>query len=1341
MTLSFDHLPSGDVENDGWTFISSDATRIWQVIRDFDDNCYIICPSYRGGVAVRFPIDVGDLPEGAIIDSITVFIRMKTNLGSGPRRVTVNVRSRQNRGRFNTRTLFATDTFQTYEVGTYTHDPLGHRWTIHRLNFLELRIFSRNDVFDSIRISQLYAKVNYHTRPRVHINSPSGTVNTPSPVISWQYEQDEGEPQERARIRLFTASQVETPTFNPRNEPPVFETVVDGEDNVITLPTALNSNDYYTYIRVRSQFGARSQWEGRKFTVVAPTPAVPGDDNAGIAGTPGVGRPSVVPDSFTSSAFIKMRDASNLLSVQQADFEIASDPLEYVGANATLARTVAESYSAGGIASMSLTAVAAGDMEASSTRIEIVENAPLCTRVQVKADSTARKMDLRLKFYDADHALISESTATILAANSTTTWTEIVHNAISPAGARTAEVVIGVYAPALGEVHYVDHVGLMYGTDSAWSDGGHLSRNILTSHLATGDDPVSQVNTWVSDNAATTVAQVATSGTGSHGSKMIQLSYAQPATSISHRATGSVFTTPTSGVNYTLNKPTGTAENDLLVAFVTSNEHGTINPPAGWTAVNTASVDDPDGDIALWVLKKTADASEPASWTDGEVDTTSTRRTAVVVAYTGAANADDQFIADSISTSESGELVHQTAVVNNTDPNAWRISAFAASDNASAGAFTANEDPPQQGGEISYIGPSNHWKNESQGSSYRINKPDNVQQDDLLIATVACGSDITGTSFNVPTGWTLVRNITQPTPSTTWNGLAVFVLKKTAGASEPNHWAGTFNEDVRPVLTQCVAYRGADAASVQFIDEGGADRADSYSINTVTVSNDDSNAWRVCSFAALTPHGDSFPGRFVSENRQRNDNTTSRSGLSDVTVSMWDSDGPVSTGNHSRHAETNGTNTYAIVAWIALIKPLALTPAPGANETERVDNNNGSANPWISTAVYDSGAPISTGSTSVYGTFNGGSGNLADSMASWIGIIRPATASEGGVVAARPEDPIEISNVDPEVLRLCDNKLTFVASFLGSTVGVPMLKLGFYTANQLITEVTAQGESFNETSWTKTWAEFAIPDGTTRIEPILGAYSRVAGDTVSFDRVGVQFGGLEVNENGNVVEPTWRNGTSRAEAPIWSIPEFSYSDDDGTGYGPYRLLQAQKVNPPFYGPRSGELNYVDHTIVPLHNRRYQVQTVSFGLNGDKFASGFGPESDEAAFSGLNWWLKDLRNLDLNMQLKVKTEPTSVGTTNTASVYQPLGAKYPVVVSEGYKADSVELTFVMKRDEHADLKKLLDSRRTLLLQTDIDHSWWVRAMGDLEAETQLTSKRSEDPLRFVKVSFVEVEPLE
>lgn len=1345
MSHSFLLLPDGDVSNDGWELVGASVTRIWEALSYLDgDDCYIRCPSYRGGASVKFPLDCDDLPEGAIIDSVTVFIRMRTVAGSGSRSVVVNVLSSDRPSRYTTRKLRATSDWTTHEVGTYTRDPRGKKWDVHRLNHLRLRVWSGNNLFDAIRISQLYCQVNYHTRPEVTVTAPSGTIYTPSPTIEWQYTQDEADPQAKADYRIFLGSQVEVSTFHPDVDPPVYSGTVEGEEYSVLVPTSLNADNYYAYVRAWSVDGAKSQWASKAFAIQGPSPGVPGDDNAGVSGTPGIGVPGVVPDSYTSSAVISMRDSSNLLSVQQADFEIPADPLEWLGTNCTVSRDTVTTPFGDGVGSLKMVASTAANMTAYTTWIEVAESTPVTARAQVKAAVTGRTVNLNVKFYDAEFSALA-GTLTTAGTDTSDTYTEIVVTGDTPSDTRYAVVEVEVVSPASSEQHNIDHVGLMYGTNTAWSDGGHASRNLLTSHEATGDDPEpSSGVTWQAGNIASSYSRVTTSGTGAHGLKSHQMEYLGVSGSIAFRATGSVFTSPTSGTNFTLNKPSGTAENDLMIAFVTSNEHGTITPPSGWTTVNTASVDDGSTDIALWILKRTATSSEPSTWTDGAVDVSSTRRTAVVVAYSGAAHADDQFVAENVRTDSSGALVHKTATVNNTDPNAWRISAFAVSDNASGAAYSANEDPPQQTGSISYVGKASYWRTNYNTTSYTINKPSGVQQGDLMIAQLGLSGDIT--TITPPTGWTLVRRIHRR--YTSWsNGdehsgdLTMAILARTAGASEPNSWNGTHSDRGQPKITNCVAYRGADDVSNQFIDEDDSSRSDYYRITTDTVTNTDSKAWRVCAFGATTPYGDRFG--YSSESRARNRDTTSLSGYPDVTISQWDSNGPVSTGNHSRTAELDGYETYAIASWIGLIRPLPATAAPGADETERVDNDNGSSSPWITTAVYDTNGVTDLGDQAVYGTLVPGSGTEAHSVASWIGLIKPADSIEAGTVAARLVDMVDIAEVDPQVFDLCGNRITFMSSFLGSTSGTPTLTLGFYRANQLISTVVAEGESFNTTDWVKSWATFDLPEGTTRILPTVGATGREIGDTVMFDRVGLMFGDPDDTESDSSLAsiPVWRNGTARHEHPVWSVPTFEYADDDGTGYGEWQTLKGQKAYPPKFDEYDGKLTYVDHTIVPLHNRKYRVATLSYGLDGDTFASGFGPESDEASFTALNWWLKDIADLDSNMLLKVKAEPMQVGTTNTAVVFQALGSKYPLVITEGYKADSVELTLIMNREEHAALKTMIDNGRTLLLQSDIDHSWWVRAVGDLDVETQLTAKRTENPIRFVTVTFVEVEPEE
>ncbi|GHG09678.1 hypothetical protein [Streptomyces hydrogenans] len=1350
MAQSFTLLPSGDIENDGWALVGSNVTEVWEVIGTLIDDCYVRSPQYRGSATVSFPIDSEDLPAGAIIDSVTVIIRMKTNAGSGPRTVTVNVLSSENMSRYTSRTLQATSAFTTHEVGTYTKDPMGKSWDIHRINKLRLRVYCLNDLFDAIQISQLYVRVNYHVRPKVVVTAPTGTSVSPSPLVKWNYTHEEGEPQSKAQIKVFTAQQVAAvSTFNADTEPPVYDVTQTGSAPQHAVTTTLNNGGYRTYVRVWSDHNAKSDWAYKDVTINAPSPGVPGDDNAGDSGTPGVGVPSAIPDTYTSSAQLRMRDASNLLSVNQADFEIASDALEWTATGASLARVVSKAFGTGE-ASMSITATSTSDITVETTFVEISPSLPLTLRAQTLTAVTGRSVSLFATFYDATFTAISSSAA-VQTTDAATTWKELVSNVTAPAGATYLKLKYQILSPALSEVHYIDHCGVMYGTNSAWTDGGHQSHNLLSSYLATADDPESNVEEWEQGNSATTVTRTAVTGTGGHGLLCQQMQYVGAAANIAYRATGTVFTSPTSGTNYTLNKPAGTVQNDLLLAFVTSSAGGAIVPPAGWSLVSSAIVDDDASyDVSLHVLKRTAVSSDPSSWSTGKLATASSRRTAVVVGYSGAAHADDQFIAESIRKDSGGNPVHRTQIITNTDPNGWRVGAFAASDDNAGATFSANRvsPPGSDAPPIAFVGSSSKWVQHSNTTSFTIHKPTGVVSGDLMIASVVMSGY--APTVTPPSGWTLVKWHSQPFSGGSDGGVhsgdvTVAILKRTAGSSEPASWTGSHSAAGQPKVTQVVAYRNCDIASAQFIAQNSAGIHNTSRVPTPEVTNTDSNAWRVCMFGATTPFASSWSSGDVAE---RCDSSTSLDGFPDAVLSFSDSGGPISTGTHKRTGQINSIsnsqsnvpsgNFFAGVGWIGILKPLSGPPAQPGNETERVDNTNGASSPWVSTAVYDSNGVVPAGATGLYGQFAGAGNGYAGSMASWIGILRPASSIPAGVASARPNVWVDISEMDPDVLDLAGNKVTVAASFLGTTDGTPLVGVEFARANQPISDAVTTGAVFGTVTWTKAWATFAVPAGTTRMRPVLSAVGRELDDIVRFDRVGLMLGAPAAGET-----PVWRNGTSRREHPVWSKPIIQYSDDAGIGYESWRLLPGQKLIPPAFRADTGQLAYVDHSIIPLNSRKYRVQTMSYGLNGEVFSSGWGPESNEVSFTALNWWLKDFSDLSTSLRLRVKYEDVQVTTDNTASVFQPLGEDYPIVMTEGYKADSLTISVFCDRQEEAALFRLLRANRTLLLQSDTDYAWWVRPVDALTVNNLAVSqlRRTTDPVKLITCKFVQVKPEE
>jgi hypothetical protein len=252
---------------------------------------------------------------------------------------------------------------------------------------------------------------------------------------------------------------------------------------------------------------------------------------------------------------------------------------------------------------------------------------------------------------------------------------------------------------------------------------------------------------------------------------------------------------------------------------------------------------------------------------------------------------------------------------------------------------------------------------------------------------------------------------------------------------------------------------------------------------------------------------------------------------------------------------------------------------------------------------------------------------------------------------------------------------------------------------------------------------------------VLSALDRAVSDTVDFDRVALMLGSLD----DPTAEPQWRNGTARPEHPVWSKPILQYQENDGTGYGDWKILPGQKLRPPQYDLNTSSMFYVDHTIVPSFSRRYRVSTLSFGLNGDVFSSGFGPTSQEAIFESRAWWLKDIGDPSKNVQISVKWGDMQVDTTNTATAFQPLGEDFPLVISEGFKGDMFALEIHCEQAEFVLLMEMLNNRKTLVLQSDIDKMWWVRPVGNIQSKILATGSRQERPRRYVTVNFVQVAP--
>lgn len=1329
---NWSHHPNGEWRNEGWTYNGSGVSKNYHAWNNDDNTKYMACPSHKGRSTCSFPVDISDVPEGAVITSITVKLKCSKQ-DSGRHCIEVNLIPQDSESTYYTRNIYPTQTITEYEIATYRFDPRKRPWDKHRINKILCQVrMSKSGSAGRCRCHRFYCVINYRVRPTVEVTAPTGTVTTPSPTVSWTYSQTDGDPQAKADYKIFTAIQQEAPDFNADTTTPVYSNTVQGDTTSFILPTALTPDSYYVYVRAHSSFTAKSVWSSRAFTVQGAAPGVPGGGPGGggasVGAGAGAGFVSVVPDTFNSSAYLTLRDGSNLLSVEAANFENTSDTLGYTTSNCSATRDTTQTFT--GTASMKITSSSAADMFVLSNYIEIAPSTAVTAVAQFKAATIARTCTTQISFYDADFASAG-GTLSSSAADSTSTFTEVAVTGTTPATAVYAKVVLLVTAPGSGESHYIDGVGLMYGTDSVWSHGGHASRNLLSAVASTADDPLIGSEPWTAGSAAVAYTRTTTAGTGSEGAKRFRLTYTGTTPSISFVAMGTAYSDTSSSTGFTLNKPAGVQDNDLLLAFIASDEDSSVETPTGWTFVNSAKITTGTEQVALHILKRTGLAADPSTWV-GNLSSSTSRRRAIVAAYRGTADSALQFVTEKVATSGSGSTAITTATVNNTVQDSWRIAAFAARDDATGATMIANKLPPSTVPPIQFVGAATQWTaTNSDVTSFTINKPSGVVNADLMLAFVGVSDPDTPT-ITAPSGWTIVRQFAQTDDNA---DTTMCVMKRTAGSSEPSSWTGTFSTGVKPVVTQVVAYRYADTAANQFIAENQSLDSSGSTIATASVTNTNSLAWRVCAFAAGDEDTSSFTSNEVSERCDDSSQYYTSSGWSGTdnirasTVAVYDSNGPVTTGSHSRTG-TLDESFYAAVSWIGIIKPLPTPPAPGGNETERTDGTTGSADPWVTLSVYDSAGVAATGNQSITGVVTPGSGTTIDAAASWIGIVKPAAPIVAGEASARLTDYIDISTVDPAVLELADNKVTFQASFLGSLAGTPFLTVEFYTGNELISSQTMQGESFNTTVWTKSTATFDIPEGTTRFKAVVSVQNFVVNDIVYYDRVSLSLGDSTI----------WRAGTGGAEHPIFSIPVVEYADDLGDGYGEWNVLPGTVSSPLVYDQLTGLATWNDQTLIPLANRKYRAKTLSYGLAGDTFISAYGPESNEVSLVAQHWWLKDLQDPSKSMKLEVSARsPIDAPTTGSSAVFQPLGEDLPVVLTEGYKGDRIEITAQVYRSDFAKLRELLNTGRTLFLQSKMDNGWWVRPVGDIGTSTMITSQFNTNPLRFVDLTFVQVDP--
>ena len=363
-------------------------------------------------------------------------------------------------------------TATTFDLGfKLTSAPNGVAWTQTLLDNLVIKFTDGASGSATLPPSPtnrttlyaLYVDVVTASKPTLTVNAPSGTItNTSFPAVTWTYSNADGNEQSAYEIKIFDSATYGGGTFSPDTSTPTLGTgIITSNNDGQTLEGDLaNSTTYRAYVRVATLINGSnyfSDWAYSQFSLSIDSPAAP--------------TISAFFDSNTGAANITVFGRTNALSENQASLE--TDTTGWTSlSNCSLTRSTAQYLS--GIATLALTASAAGDMTATTTSATAFTVAPatkFSATAQFKANTTARSTSVGILWRDSTGTTISTVFGTA-ENDSASVWNECNVTATAPATAATAMVVIKVAAAGSGEVHYIDKIAFHAGENPVWTRGG-----------------------------------------------------------------------------------------------------------------------------------------------------------------------------------------------------------------------------------------------------------------------------------------------------------------------------------------------------------------------------------------------------------------------------------------------------------------------------------------------------------------------------------------------------------------------------------------------------------------------------------------------------------------------------------------------------------------------------------------------------------------------------------------------------------------------------------------------------------------------------------------------------
>lgn len=118
-----------------------------------------------------------------------------------------------------------------------------------------------------------------------------------------------------------------------------------------------------------------------------------------------------------------------------------------------------------------------------------------------------------------------------------------------------------------------------------------------------------------------------------------------------------------------------------------------------------------------------------------------------------------------------------------------------------------------------------------------------------------------------------------------------------------------------------------------------------------------------------------------------------------------------------------------------------------------------------------------------------------------------------------------------------------------------------------------------------------------------------------------------------------------------------------------------------------------------------------------------------------WWIRDLDDEMLDLEVDVDTVPLELKSHEEQAVFEPLGRTHPVVVTDMVRAERFDISFFFAtKAEYNAFLNLRSKQKVLLLQSPYGDQWYFRFGANRKTKLQNTSPASYN----VEIEIIEVD---